>query len=153
MRNCALQPGSLIWAAIALLTCLFVYSTRSASTETTPASNSPREAVSSESAAEGVTTLILYAYKSFYRERPEPEETLLGILRESSVRTGPNTRDMPYKLETDQGSLNVYVTGVDVARLKPLSGQTVRVIGKRIDQTAEGFGIEIWIASVAELDE
>ncbi len=106
--------------------------------------------VVSEASAEE-ETLILHADKSFYRDRSEPEEALVGFLRRAPVRTGPNTRDMPFKLETDQGTFSVYVTGADVARLHPFKDHKVRVVGKRIDQRAEGFGYEFWIASIIEL--
>ena len=92
--------------------------------------------------------LQVFAEKSFYLERPEPEEILIGVLQLAHVREGPNTRDMPIRLIVGTNKLNVYVAGLDVETLRPYVGHEVEVVGKRIDQRIEGYGIEIWIATI-----
>ena len=92
--------------------------------------------------------LQVFAEKSFYLERPEPEEVLIGVFQLAHVREGPNTRDMPFRLVVGTNKLNVYVTGLDVETLRPYVGHEVAVVGKRIDQRIEGYGIEIWIATI-----
>ncbi|MEO6421147.1 MAG: hypothetical protein ABIO31_00255 [Candidatus Nitrotoga sp.] len=92
--------------------------------------------------------LQVFAEKSFYLEKPEPEEVLIGVLQLAHVREGPNTRDMPFKLVVGTYKLNVYVAGLDVETLRSYVGHVIKVIGKRIDQHIEGYGIEIWIATI-----
>ncbi|BBJ23613.1 hypothetical protein [Candidatus Nitrotoga sp. AM1P] len=92
--------------------------------------------------------LQVFADKSFYRERPEPEEALIGMFQLAHVREGPNTRDMPFRLVVGADKLKVYVAGLDVETLRPYVGHEVEVVGKRIDQRIEGYGIEIWIATI-----
>jgi len=38
--------------------------------------------------------------------------------------------------------------GLDVETLRPYVDHKVDVVGKRIDQRTEGYGIEIWIATI-----
>lgn len=90
----------------------------------------------------------VFAEKSFYRERPEPEEVLTGVFQLAHVREGPNTRDMSFRLVVGADKLNVYVAGLDIETLRPYVGHKVEVVGKRIDQRIEGYGIEIWIATI-----
>lgn len=92
--------------------------------------------------------LQIFAEKSFYLERPEPEEVLIGVFQLAHVKEGPNTRDMPFKLVVGTNKLNVYVAGLDVETFRPYVDHEVEVIGKRIDQHIEGYGIEIWIATI-----
>ncbi|CAG9931622.1 conserved protein of unknown function [Candidatus Nitrotoga arctica] len=92
--------------------------------------------------------LQIFAEKSFYRERPEPEEVLTGVFQLAHVREGPNTRDMSFRLVVGADKLNVYVAGLDVGTLRPYVGDEVEIVGKRIDQRIEGYGIEIWIATI-----
>ncbi len=104
-------------------------------------------------ACEEETTLKVFAEKSFYLERTEPEETLVGTFLASVVREGPNTRDMPFKLVTDEQELSVYSSGFDEKALQRYAGREVEVVGKRIDQREEGHGIEIWIATITRRRE
>ncbi|MDP1679582.1 MAG: hypothetical protein Q8L02_05610 [Candidatus Nitrotoga sp.] len=97
---------------------------------------------------EKLKPLQVFAEKSFYLERPEPEEVLIGVFQLAHVREGPNTRDMPFRLVVGTNKLNVYVAGLDVETLRPYVGHEVEVVGKRIDQRIEGYGIEIWIATI-----
>ncbi|NEN96018.1 MAG: hypothetical protein F6J94_26435 [Moorea sp. SIO1F2] len=98
-------------------------------------------------------TLTIFADKPFYRERPEPEITLTGVLQSSPVRVGPNTRDMPFKLETQTETLSVYVSSREEEILDRFVNRKVRVIGKRVDQRAEGYDFEIWIGSISTNDD
>lgn len=112
-------------------------------------SGGPEEeaATSSEQPA---APLTVFAGKAFYRERSEPEERLRGVLRRVPVRTGPDTRDMPLRLTTDAGEkLAVYVSGFDLAALGPFVDRRVEIVGKRIDQRAEGYDVEVWIGTIA----
>lgn len=93
--------------------------------------------------------LQVFSGKTFYLERPEPEEVIIGVLQVASVRGGPNTRDMPFKLVVGQNEYSVYVAGFGYDVLRPYVGYEVEVVGKRIDQRTEGYGIEIWIATVS----
>jgi hypothetical protein len=100
---------------------------------------------------EGLTPLQVFAKKSFYLGRPEPEETLIGMFQSAFVREGPNTRDMPFTLVVGTNTLSVYVAGFDIETLSSYIGHKVKVVGKRIDQRKEGYGIEIWIATITLL--
>lgn len=97
-------------------------------------------------------SLTLHAQKAFYRERPEAEQELTGILRSAPVRTGPNTREFPFQFELPTETLPVYVTGSEVDLLRPFVGRRVRVVGKRVDLRAEGAGFELWVATLAPSD-
>ena len=92
--------------------------------------------------------LRVFAEKSFYLGRPEPEELLIGVFQLAPVQEGPNTRDMPFKLVVGTDTLRVYVAGFDIETLSPYVGHEVKVVGKRLDQRNEGYGIEIWIATI-----
>ncbi|SFL56518.1 hypothetical protein SAMN04244574_04664 [Azotobacter beijerinckii] len=98
--------------------------------------------------AQEVRSLKVFADERFYRQRPEPEEVITGVLQAAPVREGPNTRDMPFVLLTGTDRLSVYVSGFDEERLQPYLGHAVEVVGKRVDQRDEGYGIEIWIAAI-----
>jgi len=91
----------------------------------------------------------IFAEDSFYLQRAEAEEVFIGILVAAPVREGPNTRDMPYKLIVGNEEFSVYVSGFDEKALQPYVGHEVEVVGKRIDQRKEGYGIEIWIATIS----
>lgn len=93
--------------------------------------------------------LEVFARERFYEERPELEEVLHGILRAVPVREGPNTRSLPFALATPDGDYGVYVSGVDEASLQPFVGREVTVRGKLIDQSVEGYGVEVWMASIS----
>ncbi len=93
--------------------------------------------------------LPVFADEPFYLQRKEPEEVLVGVLRAAAVREGPDTRDMPFKLLIGEDEFSVYTSGFDEETLRPYVGHEVEIVGKRIDQTKEGYGIEIWIATIS----
>jgi hypothetical protein len=92
--------------------------------------------------------LHIHAGAEYYLERAEPEQTIQGVLRERPVRTGPDTRDLPLHLETDEGTIAIYAVGATAELLRDLTDRRVRVLGKRVDQRSEGHGLEIWPATV-----
>jgi hypothetical protein len=93
--------------------------------------------------------VTILASEPFYRERSEPEETFVGVLEETPGRLGPNTRNLPFRLQTATERLGVYATGPQIKTLKKFTGAKVTVIAKRIDLTSEGFTKELWIAAIA----
>ena len=96
------------------------------------------------------TAARLFADAPFYLERGEAEESFRGVLRRTPVREGPDTRDMPFALVTADERLAVYVSRAEDAELlRPFVDHEVEVIGKRIDWREEGFGVEVWIATIS----
>ncbi len=75
------------------------------------------------------------------------------VLRRVPVVTGPNTRGLPYQLETSREVLKIYAAGPEEALLKSFIDLPVKVIGKRVDLQAEGFSIELWPGSIASRDK
>jgi hypothetical protein len=98
------------------------------------------------------TRVKIFAEKPFYLARPEPEQGWTGMLRRVPVLPGPNTRDLPYHLETSREVLRIYAAGPEEALLKPFVDRPVEVVGKRIDLQAEGFSIELWPGSITSYD-
>ena len=90
---------------------------------------------------------------SKYISSSEAEEILHGVLRWSEVREGPNTRDMSFRMIVDADELGVYVSGFDQEKLRPFVDHPVKVVGKRVDLRPEGYGVEIWIGSIALDDQ
>lgn len=101
-----------------------------------------------EPAVDAHLALNVFADAPFYRERSEPEETLRGTLRERPVREGPNTRVMPFALSVGSEEFGLYVSGFDASKLQPFVGREVELRGKRIDLRDEGYGVEVWAASI-----
>ena len=96
-------------------------------------------------------TIEVYAAMEWYRARPEPEEEFRGTLRRREVVAGPMSRAaLRYTLDTEAGPLAVYAPEPD--RLEPYVGQRVVVRAKLVDLTAEGYGPELWIGSIAPED-
>jgi hypothetical protein len=84
----------------------------------------------------------------WYRDRPEREQEFRGTLRRREVVAGPMARAaLRYTLDTDAGPLPVYAPEPD--RLEPYVGHEVVARAKLVDLTAEGFGPELWIGSIA----
>jgi hypothetical protein len=90
---------------------------------------------------------ILYADADWYRVRPETEQDWRGTLKRREVVAGPGARTaLRYTLATASETLAVY--DPSGARLERFVGREVVVRGKRVDLTAEGFGPELWAASI-----
>lgn len=90
---------------------------------------------------------ILHAEAEWYRSRREAEREWHGRLERRKVVTGPGARTaLRYALFITRETLPVY--DPDGTRLEPFVGQEVVARGKRVDLTSEGFGPELWIASI-----
>ena len=76
---------------------------------------------------------------------------MIGVFHLALVLEGPSTRDMPFKLVVGTDEFSVYVAGFDIETLRPYLGHEVEVVGKRIDQRKEDYGIVIWIATIVLL--
>jgi hypothetical protein len=99
----------------------------------------------------GAVAVRIHADADWYRARPERERRWRGTLRERPVVAGPASRTaLSYALETSEGSYPVYAAGVETA-LARLAGQLLDVEGKLVDLADEGFGKELWIATVRPL--
>ena len=85
---------------------------------------------------------------AWYRERDEPEETFVGIVRERETGASPMGRTrLLFELDRVGGTaLPVYAPDAE-AVMAELVGCTVDVRGRVVDMTDEGFGPELWVAS------
>jgi hypothetical protein len=94
------------------------------------------------------TVTQIYAEADWYRKRPEPEKKWRGVLRERKVPAGPATRTaLTYKLVVKGKELPVYAANVE-EKLEPFVNQQVLISGKLVDLSKDGFGQELWIASI-----
>lgn len=101
------------------------------------------------SAATGDEPTAIHSQADWYRERTEREQSWRGSLEKRETPAGPGARTaLRYTLVTPKARLPVYAPPDD-QRLEPFVGHEVVVVGKRIDLTAEGFGPELWVGSVA----
>lgn len=92
--------------------------------------------------------VTVYAKAEWYRARAEPEQLWRGILVKRDSPVGPNTRNaLKYTLRIGKEDLAVYAAGVE-ERLASFVDQEVSVRGKLVDLREEGFGKEMWIASI-----
>lgn len=90
----------------------------------------------------------IFADKDWYLERPEPEETVHGILQPRAVNPGPGGRPaLAYVLSQPGGELPVYSAQIE-SLLEDLAGLPITLRGKRVDMRAEGFGVELWIGEI-----
>jgi hypothetical protein len=91
----------------------------------------------------------VFAGKTWYLERPEPEEQLAGILESVTPPSGPVGRPaLSFVLRrTGAGDLPVYAAGIERV-LGALAGRPVSIRGKRIDFQRAGFAIELWIGEI-----
>ena len=97
-------------------------------------------------------TISIFADADWYRSRPEPEQRWRGTLHERQQVAGPGSRlGLTLSLETESGVFPVYAAGIE-GTLKTYLGRPILVEGKLVNLTSEGFGPEIWIASVRPLN-
>ena len=90
----------------------------------------------------------IYADAEWYRDRRESEKTWRGVLQKRDTPLGPATRpSQSYVLVTNKARLPVYAANVD-EQLAPYVGRRVVVRGKLVDLTRDGFGEELWVASI-----
>lgn len=85
----------------------------------------------------------------WYDDRPEPEQTVAGVLRAAATPSTPGGRDrLPYRLQTDDEHLvPVYAPALE-ERLGRLVDQPVVLVGKLVDLSGEGFGTELWLGAI-----
>ena len=92
--------------------------------------------------------VLVYATAEWYRTQVAPEQQWTGRLQKRPAVVGPNTRaSLKYSLHTEQGPLLVYAADVDTL-LTPFVNHEVEVVGKLVDLSSEGFGPELWMASI-----
>ena len=92
----------------------------------------------------------IHGSTAWYQERPEPEEQLEGVLIEVVPATGPEDRGtIGFVLATLGGRYPVYAASRE-EKLTRLAGWRLRVRGKRVDLSTEGFGEELWIGTVED---
>jgi hypothetical protein len=90
----------------------------------------------------------IFAHASWYAERPEPEKRWRGVLRRREPPGGPAGRAaLSYVLEVEGRRLDVYSANVEAA-LAGFVGRTIVAEGKLVDLSGEGFGRELWLASI-----
>lgn len=95
-----------------------------------------------------VIGIPIYADEDWYQARSEAEIVWHGVLQARESDRGPAGRQaLLYELVTDSGTLPVYAANAQ-PRLDPLLGQQVEILGKLVDLSDEGFGEELWIATV-----
>jgi hypothetical protein len=97
------------------------------------------------------TAIRIFADADWYRSRSEPEQRWRGTLHERQQDAGPGARlGLPFSLDTGSGVFPVYAAGFENT-LKSFLGRPILVEGKLVRLESEGFGSEIWIASVRPL--
>ena len=96
------------------------------------------------------TAIEIYANESWYRERPEVEREWTGVLRKRPLQEGPNSRTaLRFTLHVRDRSLPVYAAGA-MEKLEPFTGKRATVRAKLVSLRAEGYGDELWIATIRE---
>jgi len=95
----------------------------------------------------------IFAGTEWYRARPEPEREWRGLLRDRDVPMGPASRtSLTYALITnDQKHHPVYAANLG-RQLAPYVGRAVIMRAKLVDLSGEGYGQELWIASITALE-
>jgi hypothetical protein len=92
---------------------------------------------------------VVFAQEPWYRERTEAERDWDGTLRRRTVIAGPNARTaLRYSLIVDGRMLAVYAP---TDRLEPFVDARVRIRGKLVDLSPEGFGPELWPGAAERL--
>ncbi|MEO5982349.1 MAG: hypothetical protein ABIQ13_08555 [Pedococcus sp.] len=85
---------------------------------------------------------------SWYDDRPEPEQSISGVLRAASALSTPGGRDrLAYRLLADGDLIAVYGPAFE-DRLDRLVDQPIVLVGKLVDLSGEGFGVELWVGSL-----
>jgi hypothetical protein len=81
-------------------------------------------------------------------ERPEPERSWQGVLRRREPPGGPAGRAaLAYSLELEDETLDVYAANVEHV-LAGFVDLPVEASGKLVDLSGDGFGKELWLASI-----
>jgi hypothetical protein len=95
----------------------------------------------------------IFGATEWYRARPEPEREWRGVLRKQDVPMGPASRtSLSYALITnDPKHHSVYAANVE-KQLAPYVGRAVILRAKLVDLSGEGYGQELWIASIRSVE-
>ncbi len=111
----------------------------------------PTSAAGAEVPAGSSVSVTIYAKADWYLRRPERERRWRGILNDRAATPGPGTRTaLVFALVSHEAVYPVYAAGVE-KELSRFVGQTVEVDGKLVDLADEGFGKELWIATIRPL--
>lgn len=90
----------------------------------------------------------IYAGTDWYVARSEQEKIWQGVLQERSAPLGPASRaGLSYILAAQGHEVLIYAANME-RQLAPFVGHKVVVHGKLVDLSNEGFGQELWIASI-----
>ena len=85
--------------------------------------------------------------ETWYDDRPEPEQSVSGVLKVTSISSTPSGRDrLAYRLLANGGLIPVYGPAFE-DRLDQMVDQKIVLVGKLVDLSGEGFGLELWIGS------
>lgn len=99
-----------------------------------------------------IAEVIVFAEADWYINRPEREQTWEGILRRIKPDSGPAGRSATsFRFTTNNTIMNVYAANAG-QQLNKYVDRPITVQGKLIDLGNEGFGKELWIASIHEDD-
>jgi hypothetical protein len=91
----------------------------------------------------------VYAQADWYRERPEREAEWRGVLRRRDVPVGPATRSaLAFVFVAEGREVDVYAASAERS-LEPFVDRRVVARGKIVDLSGEGYGMELWLASIA----
>lgn len=86
--------------------------------------------------------------ENWYDDRTEPEQSVSGVLSTAAAPSTPGGRDrLPYRLLVGGEAVAVYGPALE-ERLAGLVGQPVVLVGKMVDLSDEGFGLELWARSL-----
>ena len=90
----------------------------------------------------------IFAHEGWYRSCPEAEEEWHGILRKRDAPISPAGRTaLRYTLITDEQQLPVYVANRE-QQFAQYADAPIRLRGKLVDLSGEGFGHELWVGSI-----
>lgn len=118
----------------------------------TPASTERQESTATKTEDRNTTRTQIYAGEAWYQARPEPEESWEGVLRPRQLDRGPASRNaLRYELISGQDEFAVYAANAESV-LESFVGRKVLITGKLVDLSDEGYGQELWIASVVALE-
>lgn len=93
----------------------------------------------------------VYADEEFYKTRPEPEESIEGVVERNWQVLGPATRPLPFKLRGRKEEWFMYAMDDAEVLLQTFLDKEVEVCAKKVDLRKEGFGLELWIGAIREI--
>lgn len=85
----------------------------------------------------------------WYDDRAEPEQTVSGVLKALPTSSTPGGRDrLRFRLVVVDGeSVAVYGPALE-DHLRRLVDRPVVLVGKMVDLSDEGYGLELWVRSL-----